>query len=581
MKRLFALVLLVVVAPAFAQQQLVSPEVHPDGRVTFRLRAPNAKAVTLRLEATKTPAMQKDDQGVWSVTTEPLPPDFYVYSFNVDGVQMIDPSNPLLKYNLFNTESQVHVPGKDLPWDVADVPHGVLHRHLYRSTIVGMDCPFVVYTPPAYDPNVKQPYPALYLLHGFSDAEDAWTSIGQANIILDNLIAQGKAKPMLIVMPLGYGNKQLMTGGWAGVRQGNAWPDSIEKFRDVLLKEVMPQVEKAYRVSTDRTGRAITGLSMGGTESLLIGFNVLDRFAWIGAFSSGGLDANFDKNYPAVNESTSSQLRLLWIGCGQQDSLVAINQKLVDWLKTKKINPTWVTIPGGHSFMVWRRFLAQFAPLLFQDRPRADSVDNRSSHSDVLNSYQSGADAFKNDWLSGYLRAKASTEEGRYFPRGVLDSSRTESLSHWFSEQLIAMGEQPIWNGREPSELVYRFLLLPTFGRPVAVHVQRSGSLVYLRAVELDGAGGYGPGRIAREIQRELTPAELEMLQTRLDKAGFWRMQAEDDSIGFDGTEWILEANQAGKYHVVDRSTTGGDFYDACLYFLQLSGLTVSANEIH
>jgi enterochelin esterase-like enzyme len=298
-----------------------------------------------------------------------LQPDYYVYSFSVDGLQTIDPGNPLIKYNLFNTENQVHVPGAGLPWEVTDVPHGVLHRHFYHSAIVGDDRPFIVYTPPGYDPAAKQPYPVLYLLHGFSDAEDAWTSIGCANIIMDNLIAQGKVKPMLIVMPLGYGNKQIMTGGWGVVAQRNVWQDSIEKFRDSLLKEVIPQVEKAYHVSTDRTDRAITGLSMGGAQSLFISFNALDRFAWIGAFSSGGLNNDFNQAYPAVNESTNKQLRLLWIGCGQQDGLLAINQKLVDWLKSKNLNPTWVTIPGGHSFMVWRRFLTQFAPLLFQGQP--------------------------------------------------------------------------------------------------------------------------------------------------------------------------------------------------------------------
>ena len=316
--------------------------------------------------------MEKDNQGVWSVTTRPLPPDYYVYSFNVDGVQMMDSGNPLVKHNLFNSESQVHVPGSGEPWDVSVVPHGLLHRHLYRSATMGDDQPFIVYTPPGYDPNAAQPYPVLYLLHGFSDMENAWTSIGQANIILDNLIAQAKAKPMLIVMPLGYGNKEIMTGGWGVVSRKNIWEDSIEKFRYSLLREVIPQVEAAYRVSTDRNGRAIAGLSMGGTQSLFIGLNALDRFAWIGAFSSGGMDPNFEKAYPAVNESTNAQQRLLWIACGQQDGLLSANQKLVDWLKTKKVNPTWVTIPGGHSFMVWRRFLVQFAPLLFQDSPRIE-----------------------------------------------------------------------------------------------------------------------------------------------------------------------------------------------------------------
>jgi len=364
--------LVLIVATSASAQSLVSPEVHSDKRVTFRLKAPNAKEVMLRCEGVKPSPMQKDEQGVWSFTTEPLQPDIYAYSFTVDGLHMIDPSNPLLKYNLLNTDSQVHVAGPaTLAWEINDVPHGVLHRHFYRSAIVGDDRPFVVYTPPGYDPAAKQPYPALYLLHGYSDADDAWVSVGRANILLDNLIAQGKAKPMLIVMPLGYGNKEVIANGWAGLRNRNAWQDSIEKFRDSLLKEVIPQVEKAYRVSSDRAGRAVAGLSMGGTQSLLTGLNNLDRFAWIGAFSSGGLDADFDKQFPAVNESINARLRLLWIGCGQQDGLVGANQKLVEWLKSKGVNPTWVETPGAHSFTLWRRYLADFTPLLFQQKPGA------------------------------------------------------------------------------------------------------------------------------------------------------------------------------------------------------------------
>jgi enterochelin esterase family protein len=368
MKNMAVVLMLAVTAPAFSQS-LVSPEVHPDRRVTFRLRAPNAKEVVLRCEGTKAGPMQKGEGGVWSITTEPMTPDIYAYSFLVDGLRTIDPANPLLKYNLLNTDSQVHVPGPaTLPWEINNVPHGVVHRHLYRSAIVGDDCPFLVYTPPAYDPAAKEPYPVLYLLHGYSDAEDAWVSVGCANVILDNLIAQGRAKPMLIVMPLGYGNKEVIANGWAGLRKTGVWQDSIEKFREALLKEVIPQVDKAYHVSADRNARAIAGLSMGGTQSLFIGLNALDRFAWIGAFSSGGLDANFEKTYPAVNESINAQLRLLWIACGQQDGLIGLNQKLVDWFKSKGVKLTWVPTPGTHSFTVWRRYLAEFAPLLFQDK---------------------------------------------------------------------------------------------------------------------------------------------------------------------------------------------------------------------
>jgi len=368
MKDLFAMLLLALATPVFSQS-LVSPQVHSDSRVTFRLRAPNAKEVVLRCEGTKAGPMQKGAGGMWSVTTEPMKPDIYAYSFSVDGLKVIDPANPLLKYNLLNTDSQVHIPGPAmLPWEINNVPHGVVHRHLYRSAIVGDDRPFLVYTPPGYDPAAKEPYPVLYLLHGYSDAEDAWVSVGRANIILDIRIAQGRAKPMLIVMPLGYGNKEVIAGGWAGLRNTAIWQDSIQKFRHVVLQEIIPQVEKTYRVRADRNARAIAGLSMGGTQSLFIGLNAPDRFAWIGAFSSGGLDANFEKAYPAANEGINAQLRLLWIACGQQDGLIGLNRKAVEWLKTKGVIFTWVETPGGHSFTVWRRYWAELAPLLFQDR---------------------------------------------------------------------------------------------------------------------------------------------------------------------------------------------------------------------
>ncbi len=367
MKNLLPLFLMTVSVPA-SGQPLRSPEVHDDGRVTFRLRAPNAKEVVLRCEGTSASAMQMDARGVWSVTTEPMKPDIYAYSFTVDGLRTIDLANPLLKYNLLSTDSQVHVPGPaTLAWEIGNVPHGVLHRHCYRSAIIGLDRPFVVYTPPGYDPAGTTTYPVLYLLHGYSDAEDAWTSVGRANVILDNLIAWGKARPMLIVMPLGYGNTEVISNGWAGLRNKQAWRDSNEKFRDALLAEVIPQVEKAYRVSTDRDDRAIAGLSMGGTQTLLTGFNALDRFAWIGAFSSGGLDENFDREYPAVDQSLNTRLHLLWISCGRDDGLTGVNQKLVDWLKSKGVTPKWIQTPGGHSFTVWRRNLIDFASLLFRD----------------------------------------------------------------------------------------------------------------------------------------------------------------------------------------------------------------------
>src|SRR5882672_3736201 len=215
---------------------VVSPEVQSDNRVTFRFRAPNVKEVAVSLEgAPKGLTMQKDEQGVWSVTTEPLTPDFYGYAFVADGVHLIDPSNPLMKPNLLNTTSQVHVPGASLPWEVGDVPHGEVHHHFYKSGVVGDERDFYVYTPPGYDPNAKKLYPVLYLLHGFSDDASGWTAVGRAHVILDNLIAQGKAKPMLIVMTLGYGAPEIVSrSAQAGPRDPLLRQRNMDNFRKAL-----------------------------------------------------------------------------------------------------------------------------------------------------------------------------------------------------------------------------------------------------------------------------------------------------------------------------------------------------------
>jgi enterochelin esterase family protein len=346
---------------------LISPEVHPDNRVTFRFRAPNAKEVLLAREGTLPAPMQKDAQGVWSVTTEALEPDFYGYAFEVDGVRLLDPSNHLMKPNLLNTQSVVHVPGPaSLLWEVNDVPHGTIHHHFYKSGIVGDDRDFYVYTPPAYNPKAKKLYPALYLLHGFSDDASAWTAVGRAHVILDNLIARGKAMPMIVVMPLGYGAPEIVSQGFGAFRDTNLRQRNFQKFREALLNEIVPQVEAAYRVSKDRQSRAIAGLSMGGAESLLTGLNALDRFAWIGAFSSGGVSEDFNADFPGLDSKANGQLRLLWIACGTDDHLIDINRKFRDWLKSKGIQHRDIETPGAHTWMVWRRNLVSFASLLFQ-----------------------------------------------------------------------------------------------------------------------------------------------------------------------------------------------------------------------
>jgi enterochelin esterase-like enzyme len=353
-------------APPSAPDRLVSPEVHADSSVTFRFAAPNAKQVSLDLEGAKPAAMQKDDNGVWSVTTSPLTPDYYGYSFLVDGNRNLDPSNHSLVPNLISPGNSVHVPGPpSLPWELNDVPHGEIHHHFYKSTVADDERDYYVYTPPGYDPSGQRTYPVLYLLHGYSDDASGWTAVGHANVILDNLIAQGKAKPMVVVMPLGYGTMEMIRRGWGawdhtGLRQKN-----FEKFREALLSEIMPRAESEYRIAKDPGSRAIAGLSMGGSESLLTGLNHLDQFAWIGAFSSGGIPEDFQTDFPALDAKANSQIKLLWIACGTEDHLITVNRNFRAWLKTKGVQHTAIETPGEHTWMVWKRNLAEFSGLIF------------------------------------------------------------------------------------------------------------------------------------------------------------------------------------------------------------------------
>ena len=367
-----AVVLAGFMAPASPAQTppppVISPEVRADRSVTFRLRAPNDKEVSVSIEGVPKPiAMQKDDQGVWSVTTDPMAPDYYGYSFIADGVGMFDPSNHAVKPNFLYRASELHVPGAaSASWEVAAVPHGEIHHHFYKSGVVGDDRGYYVYTPPGYDPRGKQTYPVLYLLHGFSDDASAWTAVGRANVILDNLIAQGKAKPMLVVMPLGYGAPEVLLPNSGVFRDRSLTDRNFDKFREALVTEVIPRVEAEYFVIKDRNSRAIAGLSMGGSESLLTGLNNLDKFGWIGAFSTGGITEEFDKEFPAVNSKSTDNLHLLWIACGTDDRLIDINRKVRAWLASKNIKHVDIETPGYHTWMVWRRNLTEFSSLLFR-----------------------------------------------------------------------------------------------------------------------------------------------------------------------------------------------------------------------
>jgi enterochelin esterase-like enzyme len=335
-----------------------SPEVAADRTVTFRLRAPKATEVLLDREFSKRTPMVKGDDGVWTLTTEPLAPEIYGYRFVVDGTLFLDPVNRMMKTNLLGSTSAVHVPG-DNSWDERDVPHGALTEHFYESKIAGDRRSYFVYTPPGYDARASKKYPVLYLLHGFSDGSDGWSVVGRAHVILDNLIAEKKALPMLVVMPLGYGEPAILRGP----RTPDMGRTNVTKHKETLLQEVIPQVEKMYRVAASPAERAIAGLSMGGGESLYSGLTAPHAFAYVASFSGAVPEqAMLD----GLDESVNKKVKLLWIACGKDDFLFKRNLAFIDVLKEKKVKHVWNETEGAHTWPVWRRNLTVLTPMLFR-----------------------------------------------------------------------------------------------------------------------------------------------------------------------------------------------------------------------
>jgi len=342
---------------------LVSPEVQPDRRATLRIRAPKASEVTLIADWIPPLATVKltiDEAGVWSVTVGPLEPGIYIYSFNVDGTPLADPVNPRIKLRARTSASLLEIPA-DPPavWQPRDVPHGAVEINWEKSKVIGGETRAMwIYTPPGYERSGSR-YPVLYLLHGSNDTPAGWTMVGGANFILDNLIAAKQAAPMIVVMPFGHA---LPFGAPRGPRSND------QVFEEYLLQDVVPLVEAKYRVAPGRANRAITGLSMGGGQSLSIGFSHIDLFSAIGAFSAA-VPADFETRYAEalkLSAETNAKLKVLWLGCGKQDPLFPRSQKLADLFDAHQIKHTFRAIDGFHTYAVWRQFLAEMAPLLFR-----------------------------------------------------------------------------------------------------------------------------------------------------------------------------------------------------------------------
>jgi len=375
-----------------------SPEIAPDRRVTFRYYAPMASEVLLNgsWEGARDIKMTRDDAGIWSVTIGPLAPELWGYSFSVDGAKVLDPGNAEIQRDGSRFDNLLFISGPESDlWEFKDVPHGTLQQVWYPSpTLKLAQRRMYVYTPPGYATSNAR-YPVLYLLHGGGGDEDAWTVMGRANIIMDNLIAQGKAKPMLIVMPNGNANQTVSQGFGYGptpartmvvaplpppeqaaaqAARGAGAPAAKPRpaqpyegsYPHSLVKDVIPFVEKNYRVIPEMNSRAIAGLSMGGGHTLSATNNNPGVFGWIGVFSSGPR-GEVDPSYAEqLAKLKASGVKLYWIGAGTTDTAREGASNLSAMVKKLGFNNVYKESPGRHYWFIWRIFLGDFGSLLFR-----------------------------------------------------------------------------------------------------------------------------------------------------------------------------------------------------------------------
>jgi enterochelin esterase-like enzyme len=343
-----------IISLAQRAPSISSPEVHPDNTVTFRYYSRTAQKVSVSGEMLSAPqALTKDTSGVWSVTVGPIKPDIYPYAFWIDSVNIADPNNSNIFANERFKRSIVEIPGNTaLVHSLQNVPHGKISYRYYKSKSLETTRQVLIYTPPGYNPNGSIKYPVLYLIHGGSDTEETWTKVGRANFIADNLIAQGKAKPMIIVMPY-----------------GNVRPKPMPDFTKDVINDIIPFIESNYPVLTDSKNRAVAGFSVGGGQTLNIGLTNTDKFAYICSYAPFTATEEFNKNFtnwsPDANK-INNQLKLFTIHVGTEDFLYESVKKNIAMFEEKKIKIKPYIVPGGHTWMNCKLYLATTLQEIFK-----------------------------------------------------------------------------------------------------------------------------------------------------------------------------------------------------------------------
>lgn len=389
MKRIFFILTICLISTGLLAQQnldfspkaeVVSPQINKDNTVTFRLMAPNAQSVKLQGDwmpgegwTPKLQDLQKDENGLWSFTTQVLPSDLYSYTFIVDGLKVLDPNNVYQVRDVATVMNIFLVEGglADL-YKVQNVPHGTVTRCWYDSPKLDSPRRITIYTPPGYEGNTDK-YPVFYLLHGMGGDEEAWMALGRASQILDNLIAQGKAKPMIVVMPNGHTSNTAAPGesDKGFYKPDMRTPDVFSGDMEANFGDIIKFVEDNYRVKSDKQSRAIAGLSMGGFHSLYISANYPNTFDYVGLFSPAILPpANAASTIYADLEAKllaqkANGYRLYWIAIGNTDFLF---QNVVDYrskLDEMKFTYQYRESDGGHIWANWRLYLSEFAQMLF------------------------------------------------------------------------------------------------------------------------------------------------------------------------------------------------------------------------